>query len=216
MTELCIFDMDGTLLHTLDSIAHPTNQVLEHFGLPAQPLEDYKYFIGDGLKTEMKRALIAAGDTQASLLEEAFALCEKWFAEDPMYKIEPYPGMADTLTALKEKGIKLAILSNKPHAQANRIAEHFFGPQMFDHIQGQTDRIPIKPDPSGVYEILDKLGVRREDCLHIGDTNTDMNTGHNAGVKTVGVTWGYRPVSELKEAGADYLIDHPEELLACL
>ena len=133
-----------------------------------------------------------------------------------MYKIEPYPGMADTLTALKEKGIKLAILSNKPHAQANRIAEHFFGPQMFDHIQGQTDRIPIKPDPSGVYEILDKLGVRREDCLHIGDTNTDMNTGHNAGVKTVGVTWGYRPVSELKEAGADYLIDHPEELLACL
>lgn len=216
MTQACIFDLDGTLLYTLDSIAAPTNRVLEHFGLPAQPLEAYKYFIGDGLKNEMKRALIAAGDEGASHLEEAFALCEQWFGEDPLYHVEPYDGIPEMLAALKERGVRLAVLSNKPHAQAVSVVETIFGKGTFDHIQGQTDRIPIKPDPTGVYEVLEALGVAAGDCLYIGDTNTDMRTGKNADLRTVGVTWGYRPRTELKEGGADIIIGRPAQLIDCL
>jgi phosphoglycolate phosphatase len=214
--KLCIFDLDGTLLYTLDSIARPTNLVLEHFGLPPQPVGAYKYFVGDGLKNEMKRALIAAGDKEACHLEEAFALCEQWFAEDPMYKVEPYPGIPETLQALKTKGVKLAVFSNKPHESAVRVVESFFGEGMFDCIQGQTDRLPIKPDPAGAFEILKKLGVTADACLYLGDSNTDMMTGRNAGFMTVGAAWGYRSVRELKEAGADLIIDSPDELLGII
>ena len=216
MIKLCIFDLDGTLLYTLDSIARPTNLVLEHFGLAPQPVEAYKYFIGDGLKNEMKRALIAAGDKEACHLEEAFALCSQWFAEDPMYKVEPYPGVAETLQVLKEKGIKLAVFSNKPHASAVRVVETFFGEGMFDCIQGQTERLPIKPDPAGAFEILKKLGVTADDCLYLGDSNTDMMTGKNAGFMTVGAAWGYRTEQELRESGADLIIGRPCELSGLL
>lgn len=198
MIKACIFDLDGTLTRTQESIARPINMTLKYYGLPEQPVEDYNYFAGDGIKNALERALKAAGDTEAAHLEEGLPMCRKWMNEDPLYHVEPYPHVIESLHALKDKGIKIAVFSNKPHESAVNVVETIFGKGLFDHVQGQTDRIPIKPDPAGVYEILKEFGVKKEECLYFGDTNTDMMTGHNAGLYTVGVTWGFRPRAELK------------------
>ena len=126
--------------------------------------------------------------------------------------MEPYDYVEWALNELKAKGIRIAVFSNKPHASAVSVVETIFGKGLFDHIQGQTDRIPIKPDPTGVYEILKEFGADKSECLYFGDTNTDMMTGHNAGVTTVGVTWGFRPRTELEEYKADIIIDSAREI----
>lgn len=178
MIKACIFDLDGTLTRTQESIARPINMTLKYYGLPEQPVEDYNYFAGDGIKNALERALKAAGDTEAAHLEEGLPMCRKWMNEDPLYHVEPYPHVIESLHALKDKGIKIAVFSNKPHESAVNVVETIFGKGLFDHVQGQTDRIPIKPDPAGVYEILKEFGVKKEECLYFGDTNTDMMTGH--------------------------------------
>lgn len=212
MIKACIFDLDGTLTRTQESIARPINMTLKYYGLPEQPIEDYNYFAGDGIKNALERALKAAGDTEAAHLEEGLPMCRKWMNEDPLYHVEPYPHVIESLHALKDKGIKIAVFSNKPHESAVNVVETIFGKGLFDHVQGQTDRIPIKPDPAGVYEILKEFGVKKEECLYFGDTNTDMMTGHNAGLYTVGVTWGFRPRAELEEYKADCIIDSAADI----
>lgn len=210
--RLCIFDLDGTLAETRASIARPVNMTLRRYGLPDQPVEAFSYFVGDGLKNALKRALIAAGDIEASHLEEGLPLCGQWLDEDPMYLVKPYEHIREALQVLKDHGIKIAVFSNKPHNSAIQVVETLFGEGFFDHIQGQKDELPIKPDPAGAYEILDKFGFDQGSCLYFGDTCTDMMTGHNAGFKTVGVTWGFRPRSELEEYHADIIIDDPNEI----
>ena len=212
MIKACIFDLDGTLTRTQESIARPINMTLKYYGLPEQPVEDYNYFAGDGIKNALERALKAAGDTEAAHLEEGLPMCRKWMNEDPLYHVEPYPHVIESLHALKDKGIKIAVFSNTPHESAVNVVETIFGKGLFDHVQGQTDRIPIKPDPAGVYEILKEFGVKKEECLYFGDTNTDMMTGHNAGLYTVGVTWGFRPRVELEEYKADCIIDSAADI----
>ena len=212
MIKACIFDLDVTLTRTQESIARPINMTLKYYGLPEQPVEDYNYFAGDGIKNALERALKAAGDTEAAHLEEGLPMCRKWMNEDPLYHVEPYPHVIESLHALKDKGIKIAVFSNKPHESAVNVVETIFGKGLFDHVQGQTDRIPIKPDPAGVYEILKEFGVKKEECLYFGDTNTDMMTGHNAGLYTVGVTWGFRPRAELEEYKADCIIDSAADI----
>ena len=212
MIKICIFDLDGTLAKTQESIARPVNMTLAHYGLPEQPVEAFNYFAGDGIKITLQRALIASGDTGASHLEEGLPMCRKWMQEDPCYHVVPYDHIVWALGELKRQGVKIAVFSNKPHISAVSVVETIFGKGLFDHIQGQTDLIPIKPDPTGVYEILDQFGVQKDECLYFGDTNTDMLTGRNAGVITVGVTWGFRPRSELEQYGADVLIDSAKEI----
>ena len=212
MRKICIFDLDGTLAETQESIARPVNMTLEHFGLPAQPVEAFNYYAGDGIRNALMRALIDAGDTEAEYLEEGLPMCRKWMQEDPAYHVRPYDHIIWALGELKRMGIKIAVFSNKPHASAIGVVETIFGKGIFDHIQGQTDRIPIKPDPSGVYEILEIFGADKSECLYFGDTNTDMLTAHNAGVTAVGVTWGFRPRSELEEYKADIIIDSAAEI----
>ena len=212
MIKICIFDLDGTLARTQESIARPVNMTLEYYGLPAQPVEAFNYFAGDGIKNALKRALIAAGDTGASHLEEGLPMCRKWMQEDPCYHVEPYDHIVWALKELRKKGVRTAVLSNKPHESAVNVVETIFGNDLFDHIQGQTDRIPIKPDPAGVFEILGLFGFEKSECLYFGDTNTDMLTGHNAGVTAVGVTWGFRPRTELEEYEADIIIDSAKDI----
>ncbi len=214
MIKLCIFDLDGTLAQTQASIARPVNMTLAYYGLPEQPVEAFNSFAGDGIKITLQRALIASGDANASHLEEGLPMCRQWMQEDPCYHVVPYNHVVWALGELKKQGVKIAVFSNKPHVSAVSVVETIFGKGLFDHIQGQTDRIPIKPDPTGVYEILDKFGVQKDECLYFGDTNTDMLTGKNAGVTAVGVTWGFRPRSELEAYGADILIDSAKEIPA--
>lgn len=212
MIKGCIFDLDGTLTRTQESIARPVNMTLEHFGLPAQPVEAYNYFAGDGISNALRRALAAAGDPEGKYYEEGIGLTRKWMNEDPLYHVEPYPHIVETLHWLKDRNIRIAVLSNKIHESAIKVVETIFGKGMFDWIQGQSDRIPIKPDPTGVFEILRKFDLQKEECLYFGDTNTDMLTGKNAGLYTVGVTWGFRPREELEQYHADRIIDSADDI----
>jgi phosphoglycolate phosphatase len=212
MTKICIFDLDGTLAKTQESIARPVNMTLALYGLPPQPVEAFNYFAGDGLKNALKRALNASGDTSEEHLEAGFPKCRAWMQEDPAYHVVPYDHMVWALNELRNRGVKIAVFSNKPHESAIGVVETIFGKGVFDHIQGQSDQVPIKPDPTGVFEILKLFGAEKDECLYFGDTNTDMMTAHNAGVTAVGVTWGFRPRSELEKYGADILIDSAAEI----
>jgi phosphoglycolate phosphatase len=212
MIRACIFDLDGTLTRTQESIARPVNRTLAHFGLPEMPVENFNYYAGDGLDNALRRALSDAGDPELKFFEEGRPLCRKLFVEEPLYHVEPYEHIVPMLRRLREAHMKLAVFSNKMHEGAIEVVETIFGKGVFDYIQGQSDAVPMKPDPTGAYEIMKKFGVEPRECMYFGDTNTDMLTGRNAGIFTVGVTWGFRPREELEEYGADHIVDDPMEI----
>lgn len=213
MKKAVIFDLDGTLSDSIASMKYCGDRALAPFGYGPFPESDYKYFVGDGAANLVKRALKAGGDEDLVHFEEAFALYKKFFADDCMYQVKPYSGIPELLAALKEKGLKIAVLSNKPHDQTIDVIETLFGKGYFDIIQGQKDELPIKPDPAGVFAILKQLNLTAEDILYLGDTATDMKTGKSAGAFTVGALWGFRDRKELEEGHADAIIAHPLELL---
>lgn len=213
MIKACIFDLDGTLIRTQESIARPINMTLARYGLPPQPVEAFNYFAGDGIDNALRRALVAAGDTEMKYYEEGILLTRKWMSEDPLYHVEPYEYVEESLAKLVTMGIRLAVLTNKPHESALKVVHTIFGESLFDDIQGQKEGIPIKPDPTGVYEILKAFGVEKSESLYFGDTNTDMKTGKNAGLYTVGVAWGFRPRTELEENHADVILDSPRDIV---
>ena len=211
-----IFDLDGTLSDSIHSIKYCADQAAAAFGYGPFSVEQYKYFVGDGAANLIKRVLAAGGDTELSHFEEAFALYREIFRENCMYQVRPYDGIRELLAALKERGAKIAVLSNKSHAETVNVIEALFGKGYFDVIQGQKDNVPIKPSPEGVFQILNRLGLTAADILYLGDTATDMKTGKGAGAFTVGALWGFRDRKELEEGGADAVIGHPLELLELL
>ena len=206
MKKAVIFDLDGTLSDSIASMKYCGDRALAPFGYGPFPESDYKYFVGDGAANLVKRALKAGGDEDLVHFEEAFALYKKFFADDCMYQVKPYSGIPELVAALKEKGLKIAVLSNKPHDQTIDVIETLFGKGYFDIIQGQKDELPIKPDPAGVFAILKQLNLTAEDILYLGDTATDMKTGKSAGAFTVGALWGFRNRKELEEGHADAII----------
>lgn len=212
MFQACIFDLDGTLADTVESIASISNQILERFHLPAQPVNDYKYYAGDGGNVLMERCFRAAGG-DFTHLEEGQQLYRDMMAEDPLYKVTVFDGIKETLTELKKLNVKLAVLSNKPHEGTCGVIHGLFGDEVFDVVQGLEVGMKKKPATDGVFAITRKLGVKPEDCMYVGDTNTDMQTGKAAGMYTIGVLWGFRDYQELKENHADAIIEHPKQLL---
>lgn len=212
MYKACILDIDGTLLDSVESIAYVANQVLTTYGLTPQPVEAFKYFAGDGADELMKRALTAAGDLELAHYDEGRALYRAIFAKDPLYHVTAFDGMIETLAKLKENGVHLAVLSNKPHPAAVKAIEAIYGKDCFDIILGQREGMKRKPSPEGAWMIAENFGVKPEECMYVGDTNTDMQTGKAAGMYTIGVTWGFRDREELEENHADIIIDHPTEL----
>ena len=212
MIQCCIFDLDGTLLNTLKALTYTTNLVLEHFGYGPVEEENMKKFVGDGYKMQLERALRYAGDETLKHHEESLPVYTELFAKHCLYQVEPYDGIRELLAGLKERGIKLAVLSNKPNARTVENIEAVFGKDYFDVIVGEMPGVPKKPDPAGVMRILDKFGVKPEECLYFGDTNTDMKTGLGAGLITVGVTWGFRDREELEAYHPQFVIEHPREV----
>lgn len=213
MIKAAIFDLDGTIADTLDSIATATNKVLKQLGFQPQPISSYKYFAGDGASTLVERALIAAGDEQLVHFEEAYEQYKIFFAKDCTYKVEHFEGMKEVLDRLKEKGILLAVLTNKPHDRAIQVVDYLFGKDYFEIVLGEVAERKRKPDPEGAYFLAEQLGVTPNECMYLGDTNVDMKTGKAAGMYTVGVLWGFREKEELVEFGADAIIEKPEEML---
>ena len=207
----CIFDLDGTILYTLESIALAGNRMLEQLGFPPQPVEDYRYYCGDGASVLVKRVLTKVGGLTEENLKSGDLLNRAFLAEKPLYHVKPYDGIPEALASLKERGILLAVCSNKPHEAAQQVIPGMFG-DLFAHVQGQTPTIPTKPDPQIALRTAEELGVKPEECVYFGDTWTDMQTGRAAGMRTVGVLWGYRDRKELTDNGAEILIERPEEI----
>lgn len=216
MKKLVIFDLDGTLSDSIHSIKYCTDRALAPLGMGPFSEEEYKYFVGDGAANLIKRALAAAGDVENINFEEVFARYKELFAVDCMYEVKPYDGIKELLQALKDKGVKLAVLSNKPHAETIRVIEYLFGKDVFDVLHGQIEGVPIKPDPAGAFRIMEQLEINAENVLYLGDTATDMKTGKGAGLFTIGALWGFRKREELEESHADAIIGHPMELLEYL
>lgn len=214
MIQCCIFDLDGTLLDTLKALTYTTNLVLEHLGMGPVDEEHMKHFVGDGYRMQMKRALSYCGDEQGKYLEESCSLYTRLFAEHCLHQVRAYEGIPELLAGLKERGIRIAVLSNKPHARTVENIEAIFGKGYFDYIAGEQPGVPKKPDPAGVLRILEAFQVKPEECLYLGDTNTDMKTGLGAGLITIGVTWGFRGRKELEAFHPQYIIDCPKEVLA--
>jgi phosphoglycolate phosphatase len=164
----------------------------------------------------LEQALKAVGDHELVHIEQAVEIYARVFKEGCMYQVKPYEGILELLVALKEKGLRLAVLSNKPHEQTNKIVASFFEAGTFDLVEGLKPNVPRKPDPTAAVLIAEQLGFTKEACIYIGDSDTDMMTGNNAGMFPVGVTWGFRDRDVLIEHGAKYLIDHPQELLTII
>ena len=214
MYKACIFDLDGTLTDTLESLTYSVNATLDELHLPGITSEQCKSFVGSGARFLIERALQASGDRELVHIEEAMKIYGRIFKVNCTYHVAPYEGVMDMLKTLKEKGIQLAVLSNKPHLQTVDVIANFFEEGTFAHVQGQQENVPRKPDPAAACMIAEKLGVNNEECVYIGDSDVDMETGSRAGMETVGVTWGFRPKEMLIAHGAKHIIDHPEELIS--
>lgn len=213
MKKAVIFDLDGTLSDTIASIKYCGDKALGAFGYGPYTEQQYKYFVGDGAANLIRRALAAGGDTHLVHFREAYSLYRELFRENSMYEVKPYDGIPELIRELKERDMQIAVLSNKPHAETVKVIEALFGKDCFDSIQGQKEDVPIKPSPEGVFQILEQLELKPEDIIYLGDTATDMKTGKSAGAFTVGALWGFRDEAELREGGADVLIDHPLRIL---
>lgn len=213
MYRACIFDLDGTLTDTLESLTYSVNGTLEELGLGAITSEQCRQFVGDGARALMERTLRAVGDDKLTHIEQAMEVYGRIFGENCTYHVKPYDGILDMLDRLREQGIKTAVLSNKPHLQTVDVVTEILGKERFDAISGQKAGIARKPDPAGVFETLIALGVGKDECLYIGDSDVDMETAKRAEVVAIGVSWGFRSREILEQAGADHIIDTPCQLL---
>ncbi len=211
MLRACIFDLDGTLAFTLESMWAPANEMLRQFGLKELPVGNFRYYCGDGATELVKRCLRDAGDPELKYLEQADEMYRRLFNEDPLRGVTAYDGMAEALEELKSSGVHLAVCSNKPDLGARKVTEALY-PGLFETVIGQSAKIRRKPFPDTALAAAEKLGVLPEECMYIGDSSTDMKTGHAAGMFTVGVLWGYRDRAELTENGADALAESPRFL----
>ena len=209
--QAAIFDLDGTLLDTLQDLADTCNQVLAESGFPQYPVERYRYFVGDGLKVLIERIVpIQTTEENKAALSRRFAeiYAEKWQRNSC-----PYPGINAMLAGLKNAGIRLGVLSNKMHAFTQEHVAHFFPGNLFEIVLGQRPGVDRKPSPAGLLEIASAMGLPQSACLYIGDTAVDMQTGRAAGMFTVGVLWGFRERNELALHQADIIVQHPMEIV---
>lgn len=215
MYKCCIFDLDGTLVNSIYAIQRAVNLTLDIWGMGPIDVEQTKEFVGDGYKTLLERALIACRDEKLEHFEEADKRYVEIFRECYMYRVEAYEGIGDMLAFLRDQGIHLAVLSNKPHDRTIENVEAVFGKDCFERIDGEREDMGIgkKPFPDGVWSIMKDFGVEKEEVLYFGDTNTDMMTGRNAGVDTVGVTWGFREREELEAFAPRFIADFPAQIV---
>lgn len=216
MRKAVVFDLDGTLSDSLDSITISANKAIGAFGFAPYDRERYRYFVGDGADELLRRCLLHDGDEKLEYFERVKEEYKKVFAQYCMYHVKPYDGIRELLQELRGRGVKLAVLSNKPHPRTLDVISALFGEDTFDCVVGQKPEMERKPSPAGVFAIAKELSVRPEEMLYVGDTSTDMKTGKGAGAFTVGVLWGFRDRKELEENRADAIISHPSELIKYL
>lgn len=211
-TDAVVFDLDGTLLDTLQDLADSANAALEQLGLPSHPVDAYRHFVGQGMPNLAQRILpdhmqdAATAGRCLDLVRSAYA--QRWD-----HTSRPYEGVAEVLDALTERGVPIAILSNKPHDFTELTVQRLLSPWTFARVQGVDDDTPPKPDPRGALQLLQDLGADAARSLYVGDTQVDMQTAAAAGMISVGVTWGFRDEDELRRHRARFVLHHPRQLL---
>lgn len=214
-----VFDLDGTLLNTLRSLANCYNRVLTAYGLQSHEPEAFRYFIGNGAKNCLLACLRASeelGGLEEAGIEQLLQAQQRDYRESWHQDVEVYPGIFDLLAELQKLGVNLAVLTNKDHEFAERCVSHFFPNQPFDYIQGFSKQVPHKPDPTGARRIAEHFSCEADQVCLVGDTSVDVETAKRAGFMAVGVLWGFRDHAELKAAGADHIIALPAELLSVI
>lgn len=213
MKHAVIFDLDGTLLNTLGDLRAATNHALAVRGLPPHSMEEIRQFIGNSIRLLICRAM-PEGTPEAEI-DAALDDFKAYYAAHIHDRTVPYDGIPQLLTALRKRGIQVAVLSNKIDSASQQLIEYFF-PGKTDVVFGEHVGVPRKPDPTSCRMVMQQLGVQPEQVLYVGDSGTDMQTAKNAGLYAVGVTWGFRSKEVLLKYGADVLVHRPEQILQIL
>lgn len=206
-----VFDLDGTLLNTMNMIMKCNNTVLKNEGYPERKYEEFFSFVGDGMRKCVIRAL-PEGVDENEVTEVLSKVLAEYNNED-LSTVKPYDGIDELLDKLVHKGVKISIFTNKEHDYALVNVDVCLGRHKFEKVLGDRPQTPLKPDPTGLLEIIEHTGVKREETLFVGDMKADILTGKNAGVKTVGCLWGFGKKEDLVKNGADYLVEYPLEIL---
>ncbi len=207
-----IFDLDGTLLNTLDDLYLSVNHMLEKFGLPLRSKKEVRNFLGSGVKVLVDKSLPASFDGNR---EECLSVFKEYYDKHESDHTAPYDGIKAVLMKLHEKGVKSAIVSNKYDAAVKRLKEDYFG-SLVDFAVGEGNGVRIKPAPDGVEKALAELGVKKQESVYAGDSEVDFLTAKNADMNFIAVSWGFRDRDRLIETGAETIIDKPDELLGAI
>ena len=208
-----LFDLDGTLLNTLNDVAEAMNCSLRELGALPHPVEEYRHLVGQGLELLAYKVLPENRRDKATITTCVMGM-RREYGRIWARTTKPYAGIAELLRALKEKDIRTAVLSNKADDFAKKIVSHFFHPSRFEMVLGSSDVFPIKPDPASALHIASQMGIPPEACAFIGDSDIDMQTACNAGMFPIGVLWGFRSAEELLRSGAKLLVHTPAEIIA--
>ncbi len=215
MKRLAIFDLDGTLLDTIADLAAATNHALSQFGYPTHTTDEYRFFVGNGINKLFERALPEGEKSQQNVLKIRRSFI-------PYYNMHnadlsrPYPGIETLLDTLQRNGMQLAVASNKYQEATTKLIRQYFPSVRFTAVFGQREGVPSKPDPQVINEIIRLANVKKEETVYAGDSCVDMQTGKNAGVTTIGVSWGFRPRAELEAYSPDLIADRCEDILRFL
>ncbi len=210
MIKAIIFDLDGTLLDTLEDIAISCNHVLEHFGTAPLEVKEYKELLGQGA-SKLVQDLLPTLSKQEH--ENALVVFEKHYTKQFTKHTKMYENINKMLTFFQVRGIKMAILSNKPNSFTKKCVTKYLNKWDFSAVYGIREGVPRKPDPAGAYEILKELQVEPSECLFVGDMNIDMMTANSAGIASIGVLWGFSDEENLASHGADFIVNNPEDII---
>lgn len=213
MKKLVIFDLDGTLLNTIYDLGEACNYALRQMGFAQHPIPAYNYMVGNGIRKLMERA---QPDADEKTIDELLTHFRSYYDDHCTDETKPYKGIPELLKELTERGVSVAVASNKYQEATSKIVNHFFPDIPFVSIQGQIPDRLTKPDPSIVFAILEEHPTPKSEILYVGDSGVDMETARRACVESIGVSWGFRPTSELKSAYANHIISSPAEIIGFL
>ena len=210
MTKAVVFDLDGTLLYTIPDIAAALNTALEANGFPAREVDNYRHYVGSGIRNAIRRATRL--DLEEDKLEAIHRVYQSIYPNHCTEATTLFPGIHEALRTLRDRGVTLGVLSNKTEATGQRIVSHYFPDIPFAFIWGNNGVRPLKPDPAGAEEFLALLGLDRSEVVYVGDSDVDIRFAAAAGIPSVGAVWGFRGREELVSAGAKLLADTPSDL----
>lgn len=215
MKKLLIFDLDGTLLDSLEDLADSANHVLASHGFPIHPVDAYRYFVGDGMPTLIRR-ILPEGQKEGEIFDTCLREFKAYYDIHMYDKTTVYPGVKEVLEELQRRGIKIAVATNKAQFAVAPLMTDYFPTITFSALIGQREGVPVKPDPQIVNDILAASNCTQEETFYLGDTAVDMQTAHRAGIEAIGLLWGYRTREELEGEHAEYIIAAPHEILDLL